>query len=249
MRTCRFGLWHALAGLTFVFAALYGPEAARAEDQDLVLAVSWQPGFCETKPNLPECRTQTASRFDATHFTLHGLWPQPRGNDYCGVTPEIVALDRPESWKLLPAMSLPDSLREELAEAMPGTQSGLDRHEWIKHGTCYHPRDPESYFAHSLTLLKELNRSPVRHLFQGAIGNTLTAGDIRDAFNEAFGPGAGERVEIVCRELGPATLIVELRIALAGQPGEESLSSLIAAAPPRADGCDGGLVDAAGFDR
>ncbi|MGO7565546.1 hypothetical protein ACC754_41935, partial [Rhizobium johnstonii] len=23
-----------------------------------------------------------------------------------------------------------------LAKAMPGTQSGLERHEWVKHGTC-----------------------------------------------------------------------------------------------------------------
>lgn len=228
------------------FSAAISPTLA--EEQELVLAVSWQPGFCETKPNLPECRTQTENRFDATHFTLHGLWPQPRDNTYCGVTPEIIDLDQPGDWRSLPEPSLSEALRDELSTVMPGRQSGLDRHEWIKHGTCYHPRDPESYFSHSVALLTALNKSSVRHLFQGAIGQDLGVEVIRQAFNDAFGPGAGERVEVVCRTLGPAELIVELRIALTGQPGEESLGDMIAAAPPRKRGCAGGKVDAAGFD-
>lgn len=221
---------------------------AYAKEQDLVLAVSWQPGFCETKPDLPECRTQTDTRFDATHFTLHGLWPQPRDNTYCGVTPKIVDLDRTGGWMALPVPSLPQTLRDQLAEAMPGTQSGLDRHEWIKHGTCYHPRDPKSYFAHSLALLAALNASPVRHLFRNAIGGTLTSDAIRAAFDEAFGPGSGTRVEIVCRNTDPAPLIIELRIALTGQPGEDTLSEMIAAAPAGRSGCRAGKVDAAGFN-
>ena len=54
-----------------------------------VLAVSWQPAFCEGHADAPECASQTADRFDATHFTLHGLWPQPRSLEYCGVAPAI----------------------------------------------------------------------------------------------------------------------------------------------------------------
>ena len=58
------------------------PSAAEAE---ALLAVSWQPAFCETKPGKPECTSMTTARFDATHLALHGLWPQPRSKAYCGV--------------------------------------------------------------------------------------------------------------------------------------------------------------------
>ena len=40
-------------------------------DQNYILAASWQPGFCETKPNKPECISQTSDRFDATSFSIH----------------------------------------------------------------------------------------------------------------------------------------------------------------------------------
>src|SRR6266536_5805604 len=45
---------------------------------EAVLALSWQPSFCETHSSKPECAAETAASFEATHFTLHGLWPQPR---------------------------------------------------------------------------------------------------------------------------------------------------------------------------
>ncbi len=52
-----------------------------------VLAVSWQPGFCETRPTRKECVDQTSDRFDATHFSLLCLWPLRQS--YCGVEAEL----------------------------------------------------------------------------------------------------------------------------------------------------------------
>jgi ribonuclease T2 len=66
-----------------------------------VLSVSWQPAFCETKRNKPECATESPDRFDATHFTLHGLWPQPRRNAYCDVPPEMSLADKNGDWDQL----------------------------------------------------------------------------------------------------------------------------------------------------
>ncbi|RYE83257.1 MAG: ribonuclease, partial [Hyphomicrobiales bacterium] len=48
-----------------------------------MVAASWQPGFCETQPDKVECLDQGESRFDADHFALHGLWPEPQGREYC----------------------------------------------------------------------------------------------------------------------------------------------------------------------
>ena len=61
-----------------------------------MLAVTWQPAFCQLHARKPECGSQTSDRFDATHFTLHGLWPQPRAKEYCGVSAALRDLDRPD---------------------------------------------------------------------------------------------------------------------------------------------------------
>ena len=78
---------HVLSVLLFISITFTGmmvqPQAAHAFVQadgsfigdDYVLAASWQPSFCETKPDKDECESQTGDRFDATHFAIHGLWP------------------------------------------------------------------------------------------------------------------------------------------------------------------------------
>jgi len=60
-------------------------KAAPSGKPEYVFALSWQPAFCETKSSKTECRAQNPNEFDATNFTLHGLWPQPNGNSYCQV--------------------------------------------------------------------------------------------------------------------------------------------------------------------
>jgi len=222
------------------------PWSAAAADQ-YVLAVNWQPAFCETRPALPECRTQTADRFDASHLALHGLWPQPRENVYCGVDAGHRAADEAGRWDRLPAIGLTAGTRDALERVMPGSRSYLHRHEWLKHGTCY-TGSPELYFGDSLRLMAELNDSPVRTLLAGSVGRVITGGAIRARFDEAFGAGAGRRVEIVCRRVGARRLIVELRLNLSGQAGSGAgLGGLLAAAPERLPGCGSGIVDRVGI--
>ncbi|MCF1184492.1 ribonuclease T(2) [Marichromatium gracile] len=209
-----------------------------------LLAVSWQPAFCERRGRAPECRDQTPQRFDARAFSLHGLWPQPRDNVYCDVPAKARALSRDGDWQRLPALALAPDTRRELDRVMPGTRSALHRHEWVKHGSCYGD-DPEGYFADSLRLLAALNASPVRDLFVSRIGQHLRASEVRAAFDRAFGKGAGERVQLVCHD----GLISELRLALKGPiEAGHGLDALLRAAPPRAAGCKGGRVDRAGRD-
>ena len=111
-----------------------GEEAA-----EHVLALSWQPAFCEYRPEKAECRALNDGDLPVTEtqLSLHGLWPQPEGNVYCGVPAGLVALDKASQWADLPEVALDDETREALAVAMPGTASFLERHEWIKHGTCH----------------------------------------------------------------------------------------------------------------
>ena len=61
------------------------PAAAKGAIRSYVLALSWQPTFCESNPKKPECRWQNGKRYDANHLSLHGLWPQPSNVAYCNV--------------------------------------------------------------------------------------------------------------------------------------------------------------------
>ncbi|EGV19481.1 ribonuclease T2 family protein [Thiocapsa marina] len=222
------------------------PTSARAGSMDgqLVLAASWQPAFCELRTTRPECRDQTPERPDARRFSLHGLWPQPIGNSYCGVGERERTLSSSGQWRRLPALDLDATTRARLNALMPGTLSDLQRHEWFKHGTCY-GTDADTYFDYSLLLLEQLNASGVRALFEENIGKRLSATRVRAAFDDAFGKGAGERVRLSCSE----GLIEELRIGLAGVVDDTAeLGELILAAPKRSPDCRGGWVDRAGVD-
>jgi ribonuclease T2 len=216
-------------------------------DGEMVLAISWQPGFCETRPRLPECRTQKKSRFDATHFSLHGLWPQPRSESYCGVSESEQRKDTSRQWSRLPGLGLSEDLQLRLLKIMPGARSFLHRHEWIKHGTCYDD-DPNVYFEDSLVLMEQVNASSLQSLFARSIGKQLTGRQIRRAWNAEFGPDAGDRLRISCKRDGRRTIITELTIGLSGRISPDSkLGDLIAAAKPTRPGCPAGIVDPVGL--
>jgi ribonuclease T2 len=185
----------------------------------------------------------TVSRFDADHFALHGLWPD---DDYCAVSAANEDADRSGRWSDLPAPNLSASTRAALDQAMPGTQSMLERHEWIKHGSCARAT-ADAYFARAVALLAEINASAVRELFAGNLGQSVTQGDIRTAFDDAFGRSAGSRVRVACERDGNRRIVTELTIGLYGDVmGSGSLADLIAAARPTDGGCDSGVVDRVG---
>lgn len=215
-----------------------------------VLAFSWQPSFCETAPRKPECRSQNSGRFDARNFTLHGLWPQPGSNVYCNVPQGEIDRDKDGRWRDLDTDRIAESIWQELKEVMPGTRSGLHKHEWVKHGTCYGGRDIDTYYADSLKLMRWINNSSLRWRFEAAIGQQLTGKDIREAFDHDFGRGAGERLRVSCKrdEDSNRNLIVELTLGLAGDISNATgLADLVEAAPATDPGCPAGIVDPVGF--
>ena len=226
------------------------PSQAASGKPEYVFALSWQPAFCETKASKPECKAQNPAEFDASHFTLHGLWPQPNGNFYCQVSPSEKANDTPAHWGDLPPVDLDAGTRAELEKVMPGTASKLERHEWIKHGTCY-GKNQQEYFSDALNLMRTVNASPVRDLFTRSIGRQLTSEQIRNAFDQAFGAGAGDRGRVSCL-VDPSSgrrMIGELTLGLSGPIGPDSkLADLLkASAPTSKAGCPKGTVDAIGF--
>jgi ribonuclease T2 len=221
-----------------------GAKPDTSTKQDYLLAISWQPAFCETHQQKAECASQTSDRYDATHLSLHGLWPQPESNAYCNVSNKDKTFDKQGQWNLLPAVELTESTLENLAVSMPGIASHLERHEWIKHGTCYGD-SAETYYKHALSLISQLNESSIRDLISENIGKTVTAEAIRAKFNESFGKNAGDKVNVKCNNKG---MITELRINLQGKIEDNTtLDVLLKDAPSVKTDCKTGLVDAAGF--
>ena len=207
-----------------------------------LLALSWQPTFCESHSRKKECRSQTRNRYDASHWSLHGLWPQPRGNAYCGVSDMDKGIDRNKRWHLLAPVKLSSKTAIELALVMPGTSSNLQRHEWIKHGSCY-GSDAEDYYSDAIKLVKSVNNSIVGKLFNRGVGKRVTLKQVRAHFDKAFGKGAGDKVDMRCDNKGRVS---ELWINLKGEILDDTtLSSLLKNSLRAGSTCFSGLIDPA----
>jgi ribonuclease T2 len=224
--------------------------APGAEAAEHVLALSWQPAFCETRPGKAECRQLNAGELPITEaqLSVHGLWPQPEGVAYCGVPAGLVALDKASRWADLPEPPLDDDTREALAVAMPGTASFLERHEWIKHGTCHRGAGgADEYFDDTLALADAVNASEVAGFLAAHVGAEVETAELRARFDAAFGPGAGDRVQVHCTGDGGRTLVQEIKVATRGVIGSGAPGELILAAEPVSPGCPRGIVDPAGL--
>lgn len=206
------------------------------------LVISWHPAFCETHRTKRECRPQNATRFADTHFTLHGLWPEPPSRVYCGVPAKLRQIDKQLRWKALPALELSSTTYKQLAMAMPGTQSALERHEWTKHGSC-DGRNAEEYFQTALHLLKQINQSEVRSVILNRIGRWISLAEIDNAFRTTFGPTAQGKVALICT----GTRLTELHIAIRRPTVESRLSDALADGTSPRGTCTSGYVDPVGF--
>ncbi|NET00930.1 MAG: ribonuclease T2 [Sphaerospermopsis sp. SIO1G1] len=205
-----------------------------------VLALSWQPAFCENHPHKKECKTQSQTGYDASNFTLHGLWPDQLA--YCGVSDNNIRKSKNRNWRGLPAVDVDAETDQELDQVMPGVQSYLDRHEWIKHGTC-DGRNADDYYDISVDLLKEVNASDLRNLFAQNIGKSLTLSEVNKAFERSFGRGSSRSLSLKCKN-GLAT---EIRIKMKRPFRGDKLADLLI--PSRSRSCKRVIVDAVGIGR
>lgn len=215
------------------------------------LALSWQPAFCERNADKPECRTLDSDDAAAQAPTLHGLWPSDAGGDhpaYCGVDGTLRARDEAGDWCDLPETGVAGATRSALRGAMPGTASCLDRHEWLKHGTCS-GLDGESYFRTATRLTQEFAFTRLAALLRARIGKQVSTAALIDAFTAEFGADAGRALIVVCRTFRGQTYLAEIRIALRPDALDRPLGpdSLFSGAAAQARPCPKSLrVDRAG---
>lgn len=226
------------------------PEPAGSKPGKFLLAISWQPAFCESTAGQGkrECDTATPTRFDASHFTLHGLWPQPRTNVYCKVPTRDRASDAKHDWDALPEPVLSAGTHAKLDTVMPGTVSNLQRHEWTKHGTCF-GTGPEAYFRTALALMEQVNTSKLQELVAENIGKTVAASDMKTAFEQTFGPGSAAAISIECDKDADRTLISGISINLQGTLNDTTSlqEALDTSARPKSR-CSQAVVDPVGLN-
>lgn len=179
-----------------------------------VLALSWQPAFCETRPNKTECVSQNQRRFDAKNFVLHGLWPNTRRNSgdnygYCNVPGKL----RKGNWCDLPALKLSDAVRKRLPTFMPGSASCLQRHEWYKHGTCS-GLSANEYYALADKLVRMVSKTEFSKFISSNIGRYVKRNTVLKAFEKEFGKGSRSFLELKCKSAKGIKFLTEIRIYL-----------------------------------
>ena len=219
-------------------APVTAERASSSGAKDYLLALSWQPGFCLTHGSKKECKAGDSGDYSASHLSLHGLWPQPRDNAYCGVSETDRSIDRKGRWDLLKPLTLSSSTKKDLTKAMPGFVSLLQRHEWVKHGTCY-SSTAEEYYADSVHLTKQINLTSLDEMMTKNKGKSITLSAIQKNIAESLGKDAASRVALRC---GRKNQITELWIGLRGDVKKTSIDKLMAQGKAPQSNCKSGLV-------
>ena len=218
-------------------------------EDSYVLAISWQPAFCETHRDKPECRIDDKKSYQARNFTLHGLWPNKAscGTNYgnCGET-----RDTPAEFCDYPMLPLFTETRQNLEQVMPSAAAGscLQRHEWYKHGTCQTSWSMDEYFDEAINLTKQFNESGVAYFVGRNIGNTVTEEALINKVDCALGAGAHQHLELKCQRGNLVDIYINLPASIAPGAG---LSDLLAQGQSQFRSNCGGkfTVDPIGFQQ
>jgi ribonuclease T2 len=205
-------------------------------DLDSVLVLSWHNSFCETHSNKKECKLDGGE--GKNHLVLHGLWPQPRNNVYCGVDEKIIELDKKKLWAALPDLHLKPEVLELMETYMPGYQSNLHKHEYYKHGTCY-SKDPNEYFLDALTLTKYVDGILGEYL-RANVGKKIKTVVFKNFAAKAIDKKIKNKLAVKCKRV----VLNEVWISLKGKGRD--LKKLIENAKPIRSNCVEFIVDAPG---
>lgn len=195
-----------------------------------VLAMSLQPGFCKTygyEAGKPECMNLSSKSYQATHLSMHGLWPNQEAcrhrYGFCGNTKA-----RSNHCAYSPLNLNPDT-SEQLKKMMPSYQYGscLERHEWNKHGSCQILSD-NNYFTLAMRLTAEVDQSSFGKFLTSHNGEKVSLASLKESITGAFGIRNQGKVYLGCNH----GILVDVFITLPPLiPFETPLISLMDEAP------------------
>lgn len=189
-----------------------------------VLALTWQPGFCEHFPyrgRKPECQAMAEGRLDISHLTLHGLWPNKAGcgKDYGHCPGDDLAL----------SATTIAAIRQWLPNAQ--FETTFAGYQWNKHGRCQQQLDDDGYFRLAVDYVKLVNDSPLGAYIAANIGGSIEQERFYQLVAETLGEAAKPRVQLLCS----GAYLQEIRIRLPRElRSAATLAELIAGGPATA---------------
>lgn len=176
-----------------------------------MLVMTWGPSLCEVEAANSGCKSGHVGQLGPT-LILHGLWPQPKSEQLCGVPKSVADRAGNTRGNNMPAVDLPRDVQARL-QAMMSDASIMVPHEWYTHGTCS-GLDPADYFTLAASFADQVGKvlDPV---FVQSRGQRLSPGKVRGSIDAAFGQGAGERVGLTCRTTGDrGSVTYEVQLSL-----------------------------------
>jgi ribonuclease T2 len=220
-----------------------GGSCSIANRQDsYVLAVTWQPGFCEHFPfkgKKPECVAMNGGKLEAKTLSLHGLWPNKKecGTGYGSCEGPQFALTRDTIEKVAPWM--PNFYYERTFGA----------YEWNKHGKCQELA-PDDYFIKAVSAVRVVNDSEVGKIILGNAGKSIRVADFFARVKARHGDRVADSLTLVCTG---HKYLQEIRVSLPREFGtDRDLAHMVGnaqPAPARLQGCaDEVYIEAAGAD-
>ncbi|NYE60689.1 ribonuclease T2 [Duganella sp. 1224] len=214
--------------------------SAPNQQDSYVLAITWQPGFCEHAKyhgKKPECDAMNSGTLEAKTLSLHGLWPnkQECGTQYGSCSGPPFALSKDTIEKIAPWM--PNFFYERTFGA----------YEWNKHGKCQ-SLPPDAYFIKAVSAVRVVNESEVGKIVLGNTGKSFRVSDFFERVKARYGEQVAGTITLVCTQ---RKYLQEIRVSLALDfVTDRELPQLVANARPaasRAVGCaDEVYVEAAG---
>lgn len=181
-----------------------GEVCSVANKQDsYVLAITWQPGFCEhVKYNgkKPECDAMNSGALAARNLSLHGLWPNRKecGTRYGSCSGETFALSKDTIEKIAPWM--PNFFYERTFGA----------YEWNKHGKCQ-SLSPDAYFIKAVSAVRVVNDSEVGKIVLGNVGKSFRVSEFFDRVKTRYGDKVASSITLVCTQ---RKYLQEIRVSL-----------------------------------
>lgn len=211
-----------------------------ADSSSSLLVVTWGPSLCKVEPSNAGCKSGHVGTLGPA-LILHGLWPQPPTEQFCGVPKS-----RDQQNADMSSLKLPANVQTSL-QSMMSDVTVMVPHEWYAHGSCSGVA-PAEYFDLATTLTDQVT-DVLDPVFEKAVGGHVSLSSVRDRFDAEFGEGAGNHVGLDCREAGGNEIVAyEVRLSLPpvrdlrSPDGTVSLGSLLDRGPTIFAGCRRGLV-------
>jgi ribonuclease I len=227
-------------------------EKEYSDFDEFVLAVSWQPSFCQYKYQslvaeegaiLPiECNPVPRVKKKSDYLTVHGLWPSlPKSiankmkstdkkedrwrSEGCAVLGGIYKYYSADQKCIADALNFTSSTVALLGSFMPGANpsSCLERYEYAKHGSCF-GYDHNNYFNAMIGLVAQLRASTVGLFIEERYGESFTLNDISGVIKLTYGANAPSAFEFACTDRGGKTYLDEIRVTLQKQGLDSGLN-------------------------